>query len=361
MVLQCSIQVTTDHSQHHQWKHLYLAVLIVYSKNYRSAVVWSDCFARNCPIVHALLLKSFNHTKGAESMFRRSKGDLHHLLHRPKPSNWQQFFASPLKYLARLLYSLKWRRPSPKKMSGTINVVCISDTHGTQPEVPQGDLLIHAGDLSQTGSLEEIQTTVDWLKTLSHPHKVIIAGNHDITFETEDKGRLDLGNMTYLQDSSTGVRFANGRALNIYGSPWTPTPGTWAFQHDRDEDVWTGRVPENTDILVTHRPPRFHLDVADFGDVNLLKELWRTRPILHVFGHVHEGYGTDYIAYDQFEAWYENIRRGAGSWVELLRMIGSLLRSLRRSKSASGTILVNAAVVGGLRDNERRKPLLVSL
>lgn len=294
-------------------------------------------------------------------MFDPNTGSLDALFDRPKPSRWQEFVASPSKYLARLLHSLQQRRHSPRKPSRAISVVCVSDTHNTQPEVPHGDLLIHAGDLTQSGSLEEVQATVDWLKSLSHPHKIIIAGNHDMVFETKDKAKLDLGDIKYLQDSSTGVRFSNGRALNVYGSPWTPTPGTWAFQHTRGQDVWTGSIPENTDILITHRPPRFHLDVAGYGDDNLLKELWRTRPRLHVFGHVHGGYGQEFIAYDRFEARYEDVCRGVAGSTALMKMLGQLLKFRFKSRSAGGTVLVNAAAVGGLRDNERRSPLLVSL
>lgn len=294
-------------------------------------------------------------------MFGPSRGSLDALFDRHKPSRWQQFLASPTKYSASFLYGLQQQWHTYRKPSRAISVVCISDTHNTQPEVPHGDLLIHAGDLSQSGSLEEVQTTVDWLKTLSHPHKVIIAGNHDMLFESDDQAQLDLGNITYLQDNSTGIRFRNGRALNIYGSPWTPTPGTWAFQHRREQDVWTGSVPENTDILVTHRPPRFHLDVAGYGDDNLLKELWRTRPRLHVFGHVHEGYGKDFIAYDRFEVRYEDVCRGSAGFTTLMKMLGQLVWFRCSSRAVSGTVLVNAAAVGGLKDTERRSPLLVYL
>ncbi len=166
-----------------------------------------------------------------------------------------------------------------------------------------------------------------------------------MVFETVDKAKMDLSDITYLQDSLTGIRFPTGRALNIYGSPWTPTPGTWALQHKREEDVWTGNIFENTDILVTHRPPRFHLDVARFGDDNPLKELWRTRPRLHVFGHVHEGYGKDFIAYDRFETWYEDVCRGSGGLPALMKMPGNLVEFWWSSRAASGTVLVNAAAV----------------
>jgi Icc-related predicted phosphoesterase len=264
------------------------------------------------------------------------------LLNRPKPSSWQSFLASPLKYLARSLYKLQQQEHNIKQTSDAINVVCISDTHNTQPEVPYGDLLVHAGDLTQSGSLEEVQRALTWLRSLSHPHKVIIAGNHDMTFDNEDKAKLDLSGITYLEDSSTSITFPSGRILNIYGNPWTPTPGTWAFQHPRAKDVWTGSVPQDTDILITHRPPRFHLDIAGYGDDNLLKELWRTRPRLHVFGHVHGGYGQDFLVYDRFESWYEDICRSSGGVASLLKMFYRFCGVWWSSRAKSGTVLVNA-------------------
>ena len=269
--------------------------------------------------------------------------------------------ASPLIYLARLLYGLQQRQQPLRQTCQSIKVVCISDTHNTQPEVPHGDLLIHAGDLTDAGSPEEIQSAFDWIKSLSHPYKVVIAGNHDLALDSEQKADMDFNGIIYLQNSLSTVKFANGRALSIFGSPWTPTPGTWAFQHGPMEDVWTGRVPDSTDILVTHMPPRFHLDVAGFGDYNLLKELWRTKPRLHVFGHVHAGYGKDFLFFDQFESWYECICRGMGGLGNLLQMTGRFVEFWWRPRICSSTTLVNAAVVGGLRNTERRKAVVVSL
>ena len=62
-------------------------------------------------------------------------------------------------------------------------IVCISDTHGLHRKVavPGGDLLIHAGDFMRTGtSLEEIADFNGWLGEQPHPHKIVVAGNHDL-------------------------------------------------------------------------------------------------------------------------------------------------------------------------------------
>ena len=293
-------------------------------------------------------------------MFSPRKAGLDALFDRPKPSAWQIFFRCPLKYLAKMLrfYQSSQQRAArlPKK---AITIACISDTHNTQPLIPHADLLIHAGDLTQSGSPEEIQAALTWLQSLDHPHKIIIAGNHDIGLDSDDIAKFQWGDVKYLQDSATSITFSNGRCLNVFGSAWTPTPGTWAFQYSRGEDVWTGKIPDDTDILVTHMPPRFHLDIAGFGDDNLLKELWRTRPKLHVFGHIHEGWGKDFLIYDQFEAWYEDLSRGSAGFFTLLKIFFRCITFYWRPRDTRGTVLVNAAAIGGLRDTEPRSPTLV--
>ena len=294
-------------------------------------------------------------------MFNGRRTGLDALFDRPKPSQWSVFFASPLIYLAKIIYYLQRPRQTTERNQKAITVICISDTHNTQPQVPYGDLLIHAGDLTQSGSVEEIEAALKWLKSLNHPHKVVVAGNHDFALDSGETGRFQWDGIRYLQDDSTNILFSNGRVMKIFGSPWTPTPGTWAFQHPPDKDVWTSKVPDDTDILVTHRPPRFHLDAAGFGDGNLLQELWRVRPRLHIFGHIHEGYGRDFLIHDQFELWYEDILRGSGGFLVLLRMFGRFIELKWRGRPAAGTELVNAAIIGGMKDDERRNAITVSL
>lgn len=56
--------------------------------------------------------------------------------------------------------------------------VCISDTHSRIiPQVPDGDVFLHAGDLSFRDSepeqfLADLRRTVHWLKALPHEMKV---------------------------------------------------------------------------------------------------------------------------------------------------------------------------------------------
>ncbi len=184
----------------------------------------------------------------------------------------------------------------PENGSQTLRVVAVADTHGLhdQIEVPPGDFFVHAGDLTNTGTLPQIRAFDDWLATLGHRHKIVIAGNHDFAFEREAQAARELlRSGVYLQDEAVtleGVRF--------YGSPWQPWFFDWAFNLPRGEALrkkWE-RIPETTDVLITHGPPQGHGGVTqrgqDAGCEELLAAVERIRPAYHVFGHIHEAYGV---------------------------------------------------------------------
>ncbi len=103
-----------------------------------------------------------------------------------------------------------------------MRIVLISDTHGLHhrmPAIPDGDLLIHAGDCTNRGVADETADFLAWFGDLRHPHKVLIAGNHDFLFEHEParaEAMIPPG-VTYLRDSGVTVG-----GLAIWGSPWQP-------------------------------------------------------------------------------------------------------------------------------------------
>jgi hypothetical protein len=74
--------------------------------------------------------------------------------------------------------------------------------------------------------------------------------------------------------------------------------------------VFSGQIDTGNDILITHAAPRYYLDVAGWGDEFLLREFWRVKPKLHVFGHIHQGRGSEILVYDQFELLSEQICAG---------------------------------------------------
>ncbi|KAJ3554470.1 hypothetical protein NPX13_g10602 [Xylaria arbuscula] len=226
------------------------------------------------------------------------------------------------------------------------------------------DILIHAGDLTQSGTLAELQAAIAWLRQQPHPIKIVIASNHDLILDADKdeqsgntpaiREQIDWGDILYLQDTSATITCPNGRRLNVFGSPRSRRHGNWAFQYPREADVWKGLVPDNTDILITHGPPRAHLDLTTLGCNYLLRELWRVHPSLHVFGHVHEGYGHEWAHFDELQYAYERaILDGGGIW-NLFCVLGAVIRTLFCSTPTLACQLVNASIVGGLRDDARR-------
>ncbi|MGH9820515.1 MAG: metallophosphatase domain-containing protein [Pyrinomonadaceae bacterium] len=183
-------------------------------------------------------------------------------------------------------------------------IVCLSDTHNCNEQivVPDGDILIHSGDATIRGTLEEIVEFNYWFSTLPHQHKIFVAGNHDWLFETDNRSARKLldQRIIYLQDSSVTID-----GLKIYGSPWQPRFFDWAFNLNRGAemaDKWK-LIPAEIDILITHGPPNGILDLVPrkIGDENAGCEELRTkvreiaefgRLKLHVFGHIHCGHGT---------------------------------------------------------------------
>jgi len=180
-------------------------------------------------------------------------------------------------------------------------VVVISDTHCKhgQIAVPNGDILLHAGDFSSRGTREEYLDFLGWFSSLPHQHKIFIPGNHDIyceKHELEARSRVPAGLHMLINDCATI------EGLKIYGSPVTPLFYDWAFMQERGARIrrtWA-QIPDDTDILITHGPPYGHGDLVPArpgysarhaGCLELLNRLRVIKPKVHVFGHIHEGYG----------------------------------------------------------------------
>lgn len=178
------------------------------------------------------------------------------------------------------------------------NITFISDTHGSHDDLTAklngGFILIHAGDVSCMGHRKEIKGFIKWFSALPYEHKIFIAGNHDFGFEKYDADYFKFPQgVHYLQDSMIEIE-----GLKIYGSPYSPRFYDWAFMESRGEkiaQIWS-KIPEGIDILVTHGPPRGVLDTnkndEDCGCDDLLARVEIIKPKVHVFGHIHEGWGS---------------------------------------------------------------------
>ena len=189
-----------------------------------------------------------------------------------------------------------------------MKITFISDTHTKHKQVtsslPGGDLLIHAGDFTSMGYKHEIQQFFKWFSGLNnYTHKIVIAGNHDLMFEDDLKQAKEIiseyPNATYLQDDLELIGDDYSTAVKVYGSPWQPEFYNWAFNLPRMgwelQQKWDD-IPVGVDILVTHGPAWGHLDTVVGQNMHLGCELLANRinivkPKIHVFGHIHTGYG----------------------------------------------------------------------
>jgi len=217
-----------------------------------------------------------------------------------------------------------------EKPEGWTRFVCFSDTHGRHDRIPpaqcvEADVLLHAGDFTNTGEPEQVRSFVAWLQRYPAKHKVAIAGNHDITFQpdyykgswrrfhpepfdcakatqplldhavahgTKVVAKPD-GSCSYLEDSSVEVM-----GYHIYGSPWQPEFCDWAFSLPRGEPcraAWR-RIPSDVDVVISHGPPWGLGDLCDHGErvgCEHLADALRSRIVpVCVAGHIHEGYGA---------------------------------------------------------------------
>ena len=174
-----------------------------------------------------------------------------------------------------------------------MNLTLISDTHGIHHDLKlqQGEVLIHAGDITEFGTEDEVIDFLRWFAKQPFEHKIFIAGNHEIFLEECTAAKLKRiipEGIIYLQNSAVEIK-----GLNIYGSPVTPYFLGMAFNKRRGNDikkVWN-KIPENIDILITHGPPNGILD-NKMGCEELIKKVESIKPTLHVFGHIHEQHGT---------------------------------------------------------------------
>lgn len=210
----------------------------------------------------------------------------------------------------------------PERRPGFVRFVCISDTHKRHREfdtLPEGDVLLHAGDFTLAGKIEQVEDFGSWIGSQNFERKFVIAGNHDVTLDPEfssDAGakkfpfnrdvsaesvreafaRCAGKSVTYLEDSEVSFR-----GIRVYGAPWQPAFGTWAFQKQRGPPMaeqWR-QIPSGVDVVLVHGPPLGRGDLCNngmrAGCADLLAEIQgRIRPAVCVSGHIHEAAGMSF-------------------------------------------------------------------
>lgn len=180
-------------------------------------------------------------------------------------------------------------------------LVFISDTHGQEPEVEDGDILIHCGDLTMVGRSKEYKRAFDWLNSLPHRHKLYILGNHDFPDDLKYVAH-HYGSMRQLK--TTSVTEVDG--LRFVGLPYVVNLPRWAYNHD---EFTLEQIAMNTvatvgkaDVLVTHSPPYGILDQCvinekegSLGHVGAKAYTGLAAKLgakVHAFGHIHEDGGV---------------------------------------------------------------------
>ncbi|KAI9742836.1 MAG: hypothetical protein M1818_003565 [Claussenomyces sp. TS43310] len=244
--------------------------------------------------------------------------------------------------------------------------VCVSDTHNASPngafKLPKGDVLIHAGDLTNQGNYSELRNSVQWIEDADFEAKIVIAGNHDVTLDStfygqygsyfHNQGLQDIkkcqdileesSSITYLRHESAIIRLSSSdgprTSFKIFGSPYSPAKGMWAFGYSPEEatHIWD-KIPLDSDIVVTHTPPKCHCDER------------RDRraagcDALRFCGHVHESRGAEIIKWDLEMSNHKYKEDGVERWTDPGE--GNKKISLVNLDSKRGRGLLNDGSVG---------------
>lgn len=270
----------------------------------------------------------------------------------------------------------------------------VATSHPLQLPTPKADVLLHCGDLTHCGGVSSFKKSLKMLGSIDAELRLIIPGNHDLELDkqyweaqTDYEGNPEdpedhhlavkamtgplatEAGVTYLNEGTHSFTLRSGATFSIYVSPYTPAFCDWAFAYAHNEDrfnkpqrvapgtisIATNPIPHNVDIVMTHGPPKGILDACPQGNVgcgNLLQAIRRVKPMMHCFGHIHEGNGVEVIDWE----------RPAGEALVEEDMVKNAYPKPFVWTGGHGvqTLAVNAAIMTG--DNKpENAPWLVSL
>ena len=303
----------------------------------------------------------------------------------------------------------------------SVRFLIISDTHTAPPApsnapfayrhpLPKADVLLHCGDLTMEGDIQEYHDTLAMLSGVDAELKLVIAGNHDLSLDehyfdrhssvmveeqAKKKAARDIwkgsqaeaAGVKYLEEGMYTFALKSGASFSVYASPYTPEFCNMGFPYRRNEDrfnPWDEQVDLNTsciaknpipdfpavDIIMTHGPPREHLgttgDKVDAGCKNLLHALRRAKPRMHCFGHIHERWGAEVVEWSapgegREKTVFSRTRRSLASQAqqeaERLDVTSNSDMPLQRGQQ---TLLVNAAIMD-VRYRPTNRPWLIDM
>ena len=188
-------------------------------------------------------------------------------------------------------------------------------------EFDSADALIFTGDCTNVGSAHDVHNFLEWFNHRPNPYKIMIAGNHDFFFDTDEIPKnkrhipVDVSvvaavlcqypKVTYLCNAdikiSKSTDGGESESVRIWGSPMSKWFHDWGFNRHPGEDIkrYWDMIPKDTDVIMTHGPVYGIADVCpqgnkliNVGDKDLLDAVHRINPKVFCCGHIHEGYGV---------------------------------------------------------------------
>lgn len=194
--------------------------------------------------------------------------------------------------------------------------------------------------------------------------------------QQEQIAKIDTMEMHWLKTLTTNIPH------QLYTSPYQPEFYDWAFPYEKYEDRYNtpsqilsdatniaiNPIPsfseQELDIICTHGPPYKRGDSTAHGNVgcpHLLKAVARAKPLVHCFGHIHEGWGAERVTWDEVldteekgtmeqfktQGWEKHVKQ-----VERIEVVEKEVKERRAVfvdgrdvKKGEQTLMVNAAIM----------------
>jgi calcineurin-like phosphoesterase family protein len=272
-----------------------------------------------------------------------------------------------------------------------VRIVCISDTHNDDctASLPDGDILIHAGDMTDDGTIEELTAAYKWISALPHKTKIIVAGNHDLGLDPKHAAYLPEAVELFTSDAakaagihyidrqvrSVQVSHDDGKAttpIQVYGNPVQPDflNSSYAFTYlphpsEQAAAAWAGAPSSpSAPIWVTHGGPHNRLDWIPIPPLRgcevQANAIAKARPVLTVFGHFHISHGAEIVT-------WATDGEGVGEAEPLVKSGEAALLDFttpdRVFAKGEKTIFVNAAwmTLKKTKTEERYQPIVLDL